>query len=269
MIYNPGELVNKFGRGSYSTPAGKKPVSLPALRFFLSVFAGPMLWLRRKAGKGLCDDSAWTFASARVADIFESLGGQIIIDGLDNVSNISRPCVFIGNHMSTLETFLLPAIIRPLLPVTFVVKKSLVSLPVFGAIMRSRNPVVVNRVNPREDLAMVIEEGAKRLKDGISVIVFPQHTRCLNFDKSQFNTIGIKLARKASAPIIPLALKTDAWGQGKRIKELGRVRMELPARFKFGTPVEVSGNGKTEHAAICQFIGDIVAGWQLSDGVNI
>ena len=96
-------------------------------------------------------------------------------------------------------------------------------MPFFGPVMCSRDPIVVGRTNPREDLAAVLEGGLERLKKGISIIVFPQHTRSREFNPQMFNSIGVKLAKKAGVPIVPLALKTDAWGQGKKIKELGPV----------------------------------------------
>ena len=101
---------------------------------------------------------------------------------------------------------MLPGIIRPHRAVTFVMKKSLVTLPFFGAVMRSRDPIVVGRTNPREDLTAVLEGGVERLKKGISIIVFPQSTRTPDFDPQHFNTIGVKLARKAGVPVVPAFL---------------------------------------------------------------
>jgi 1-acyl-sn-glycerol-3-phosphate acyltransferase len=80
------------------------------------------------------------------------------------------PVVFVGNHMSTLETFVLPCVIQPVNRVAFVVKESLLTTPFFGPVMRSRDPVVVGRKNPREDLKTVLEQGAEKIKNGISVI---------------------------------------------------------------------------------------------------
>lgn len=265
--FTPNVMRNKFGADAYASPV-KKAVNWPTPSFLLATLFGPMLWLWQMARRKHCDDCAWNYGSAWLADIFENTGGRIIIDGLGHIASLDEPCVIIANHMSTLETFLLPAIIRPHRPVTFIVKESLTTMPVFGPIMRSRDPVVVKRQNPREDLAVVMEDGVKRLQNGISVIVFPQHTRSMKFDADNFNSIGVKLARKANAPAIPLALKTDAWGQGKRVKELGRIRPDLPARFLFGQPLRVTGNGKKEHADICGFIGAKVAEWQKSDGIN-
>lgn len=265
--YN-GELVNKYGASAYWSSPGQKKASLPTARFLSETAFGPLYWLWRLAARNKCDDTAWNYGSAWLAEIYENMGGLIELTGIDNFATLGEPCIFIANHMSTFETFLLPGIIRPHRPVTFIVKKSLVTIPVFGPIMRSRNPVVVERVNPRADLAVVLEEGAKRLQDGISLVVFPQHTRSLKFDPQQFNSIGIKLARKTNAPVIPLALKTDAWGQGKRIKELGKIRPDLPVRFKFAPAMRIAGNGRQEHAWICNFIEETVAAWQAVDGVN-
>ena len=170
--------------------------------------------------------------------------------------------------MSTLETFMLPGIIRPHRAVTFVMKKSLVTLPFFGAVMRSRDPIVVGRTNPREDLTAVLEGGVERLKKGISIIVFPQSTRTPDFDPQHFNTIGVKLARKAGVPVVPLALKTDAWGTGKKLKELGPIKSGLPVRYKFAAPMDIHGNGREEQAFICDFIGTQLASWRKEDGIN-
>lgn len=268
MIEFSGELISKYGPSGYRTEPLHDKAALPTAKFLLGTALGPLRWLWRRAVENSCDDAAWNYGSIWFGEVFEGIGGQIELAGMENFSGLNEPCIFIANHMSTLETFLLPGVIRPYLPVTFIVKKSLTTMPFFGSIMRSRNPVVVERVNPRADLATVLEEGAKRLQAGISVIVFPQSTRCLNFEPAKFNSIGIKLARKTNAPVVPLALKTDAWGQGKKIKELGKVRPDLPARFKFAPVMRITGTGKKEHEQICDFIGETVTAWQAQDGIN-
>lgn len=256
----------KYGYGSaYSTdPSAVGSSAFPTASFYFRLLAGPLSSLARKAAVGKCDDREWTRHSIWFGDVLEKTGCRIEIDGMDVMDGFDGPCVFVANHMSTLETFLLPGIIRPRKPVTFVVKESLVKMPFFGPIMRSRNPVVVRRANPREDLKTVLEDGAARLADGISMIVFPQHTRSVNFEPGQFNTIGEKLAARAGVPVIPAALKTDAWGQGKKIKELGRIRPELTVRVRFGEALDASD--RKNHARICTFIGDTLSEWQERDG---
>ena len=268
--YDNTKMRDKYGRGKTYSSAPHSPSrfvrAFPSLRFYIRLAKGPVQWLFRKGAA--CDDIAWVYASAWCGDELERTGGTIEIEGLDNVAELDEPCVFVANHMSVLETFFLPAIIRPILPVTFVVKQSLVSMPLFGPVMRSRDPVVVGRKNPREDLMAVLSGGAAKLANGVSIVVFPQHTRSRDFDPGQFNSIGEKLAARAGAPVVPVALKTDAWGLGKKIKELGRIRPDLPVRFAFGKPIKIIGKGKAERAQICEFIGDRVAKWKKEDGVN-
>lgn len=260
-------MPNKYGSASsYRTPAeGKGRSRFPGLSFYFRLLAGPLLGLYWKAARGKCDDFEWTRHSNWFGDVLESVGCEIDIEGLDVLDEIDGPCVFVANHMSTLETFLLPGIIRPRKPVTFVVKESLVTMPVFGPIMRSRNPVVVRRANPREDLKVVMTEGVERLKNGISMIVFPQHTRSVDFIPANFNTIGEKLAARADVPVVPIALKTDAWGQGSKIKECGKIRPDLPVRARFGE-IFPDASDRGIHERICAFIGNTLSEWQAKDG---
>ena len=270
--FSEGVIPNKFGTGdSYRGPRvtpGPLTRMAPRLAFYTRLFLGPVAWLSRRAAQGRCDDAAWTYASDWVTDLMERLGCPVDIDGMDAITATEEACIFVANHMSTLETFMLPGIIRPRRPVTFVVKESLVTMPFFGPVMRSRDPIVVGRTNPREDLAAVLEGGVERLSRGVSLVIFPQSTRSLTFDERHFNSIAVKLARKAKAPLVPVALKTDAWGQGRKIKELGPVMPGMPIRYRFGAPLRVSGNGKEEQAAICDFIASALSGWQAKDGIN-
>jgi 1-acyl-sn-glycerol-3-phosphate acyltransferase len=185
------------------------------------------------AKKGIYTEGDWAKSSLHILNALESCGVEIDIQGMEHVCASTEPCVFIGNHMSTLETFILPTLIAPYRSATFVVKKSLVDYPLFKWLMRSRNPVVVNRTNPREDLKTVLNEGCIRLAQGTSVIVFPQTTRAAAFNPEQFNSIGVKLAKKAGVPIIPIALKTDAWGNGTRIKDFGVIDPAKKVNFEF------------------------------------
>jgi 1-acyl-sn-glycerol-3-phosphate acyltransferase len=163
--------------------------------------------------------------------------------------------------MSILETFVLPGIVAPFRETTFVVKQSLVEYPVFKHVMRSRNPVAISRTNPREDLRAVLEGGEQRLNAGISIVVFPQTTRTTVFDPADFNSIGVKLAKKAGVPVVPVALKTDAWGNGRYLKDFGKIRPSSKVHFAFGKPLWVQDRGREEHDEIVQFIVEKLAEW--------
>ncbi len=148
------------------------------------------------------------------------------------------------------------------MPVTFIVKRSLTTMPIFGPIMRSRDPITVGRTNPREDMVTVMTEGTARLKAGTSVIVFPQATRYQVFRTDHFNSLGVKLAARAGVPVMPVAIKTDFWRPGSGwLKDFGPLDRRQTVHMEFGAPLAITGNGKEQHEAVVEFIRSRLVAW--------
>jgi len=226
-------------------------------RFLFIVFSASV-----KAKRAFYDGADWTRSSFDTLRALESVGVSFEITGVEHLKALRMPCVIIGNHMSVMETTVLPGIVQPIKPVTFIVKESLLAYPFFKHVLKSRDPIAVTRTHPRRDFKTVLEEGMIRLRQGISIIVFPQTTRTHRFEPSQFNSIGIKLAQRAGVPVVPLALMTDAWGNGRWLKDFGRIDPSKHVRFSFGEPMWVQGRGADEHRAVIQFIEERLEKWR-------
>jgi len=255
-----------FSLDTYITPVQEQLSLIDRLRrdnrlYFTLKYANCVLYTRKEAKRKIYDTGRWADSSYYIFRIIEETGGRFSITGMENIKKPQKPVLFIGNHMSTLETMILPCIIAPHREVTFVVKESLVKHPLFGDVMRSRNPVVVGRTDPRKDLDAVMNGGAELLKNGVSIVIFPQSTRSVEFKPEEFNSLGVKLAKKAGVEVVPLALKTDFWGNGKYIKELGPLDHRKTIHFKFGEPFRVTGNGKEENQRIIDFIQSNLREW--------
>jgi 1-acyl-sn-glycerol-3-phosphate acyltransferase len=229
--------------------------------YFTLKYAGTVFRTRKEAIRKIYDTKAWTDSSFEIFRFIEKTGGKFHITGMENITKPAGPVLFISNHMSTLETMILPSIIGPHRELTFVVKESLVKHPLFGDVMRSRNPIVVGRTDPRKDLEAVMNGGVDLLSKGVSIIIFPQSTRSLDFRPEDFNSLGVKLAKKAGVEVVPIALKTDFWGNGKWIKELGPIDANKPIHIKFGEPFSIIGNGKAENQRIIDFIQNSLKEW--------
>jgi 1-acyl-sn-glycerol-3-phosphate acyltransferase len=256
-----------FDSYTYDTPE-KKHLSLKEKMllnnrlYFILKYAGVVLRTRKEAIRKIYDTKAWTDSSFEIFRFIENVGGKFHISGMENIIKPAGPALFIGNHMSTLETMILPSIIGPHRELTFVVKESLVRHPLFGDVMRSRNPIVVGRTDPRKDFEEVMNGGMELLSKGVSIIIFPQSTRSVEFKPEEFNSLGVKLAKKAGVEVVPVALKTDFWGNGKWIKELGQIDSNKPIHFKFGEPFRITGNGKEENQRIIDFIQNSLKEWK-------
>jgi 1-acyl-sn-glycerol-3-phosphate acyltransferase len=252
-----------FKDGVYET--APCPVSFCARHFPSLVFYRYLLPIvfrsSAKAKRSLYDSAAWCASSLEVLRALEHVGVSVEITGADHFLSLEGPCLFVANHMSTLETFVLPSIIGPFRSLTFVVKQGLLDYPVFRHVMRSRDPITVLRENPRDDLKAVLEGGVEKLKAGWSLIIFPQSTRYAVFDPKIFNSMGIKLAKRANVPLIPIALKTDAWAEGKYVKDLGRVYPSRKVHFAFGKPLWVKDRGNEEHNEVISFIISKLKEW--------
>lgn len=236
--------------------------SFPSFIFYLK-FMGIIQRAAVIAKRGEYDAAAWNASSFEVLDQLENIGVKIEVTNPQVVEKVGGACVFIGNHMSMMETLLLPGILLPLKQVTFVVKQDLLEYPVFQHIMRATDPIAVTRTNPRQDLKTVMSEGMEKLKSGCSVIVFPQTTRAHDFDPAQMSTIGVKLAKKAGVPVVPVALKTDTWTNGKLLKDFGRFDLTRTSHFTFGEPFMVEGKGSEEHDAVNNFIVEKLKAWSV------
>ncbi|MGH8020736.1 MAG: lysophospholipid acyltransferase family protein [Opitutaceae bacterium] len=234
--------------------------AFPGLAFYSRIGA-VVVKASRKAKAGRYDDREWIKSSLATIRAIEAVGGRLVIENVAAFSRLPGPSIVVGNHMSTLETFVLPGVLVPHRRATFVVKRELVEMPVFKHVMISRRPVVVGRTNPREDLRTMMEEGEERLRAGMSLVVFPQTTRAASFTPAEFNSIAVKLARRAGVPVVPLALRSDLWGIGKRVKDCGPVQPDLPVRFSFGEPIEVTGTGRDAHETVVRFISGRLHDW--------
>ena len=210
---------------------------------------------------GKYDRERWATSSFSVIKILESVGGRLHVSGLREVTKHTAPFVYVANHMSMLDTLLLPCIALALNDVSFVVKEGLLRYPLFGPVMRAVHPIAVTRDSPREDLKKVLREGRDVIAKGSSIVIFPQASRNTVFDLASFNSLGVKLARRTGVPVVPVALKTDFQGNGRFIRDLGYINPGKSIYIKFGLPMAVEGGGRATHRKITEFIADSLREW--------
>ncbi len=252
----------------YETPADKlgKPI-FPGLKFYINALR-IVLYSNIQAKRRLYNRYNWVGSSIDILHSIERSGVKVRVEGIKNICAFDGPAVFASNHMSTLETFLFPTFIQPQKPVIYVIKKELATYPLFGPVARARSPIVVGRANPREDLQVVLNEGSENIQEGKSIIIFPQKTRSDFFKPSEFNSLGVKLAKRNNVPVIPTAIYTKAWGTGKLIKDVGKIDPSENVYMSFGKPIFITGSGSEEHQQVLDFIGAKFKEWGKEDHIR-
>jgi 1-acyl-sn-glycerol-3-phosphate acyltransferase len=252
--------------GEYHTQPDYRP---PFMYRVLGRFDAWYYWLglivilhaRKLAGRGQFTFDQWASHSFWTLRNVELCGGHAHITGCDNLSRLQGPAVFVANHMSMLETFLLGALLVPYRDASVVVKQSLVEHRIFGKVMRATLPIQVGRINPREDFKQVMTQGQEAIRSGRHVLIFPQATRNTVFHPAEFNSMGVKLAAKAGVPIVPIALKTDFQGIGGLLRDFGPVDRTKDVFITVGPPLDVKVNPRQVHQQCADFIASHYQSW--------
>jgi 1-acyl-sn-glycerol-3-phosphate acyltransferase len=130
-----------------------------------------------------------------------AVGVKVRVHGLERVNN-GEPYIFASNHVSWFDV---PALAKVLPRYKFVAKAELFKVPIFGKAMRAAGMIEIQREN-RKAAFGAYDVAAERIRDGNSVVVFPEGTRGHAYPLRPFKKGPFVLAIVAGVPIVPIIL---------------------------------------------------------------
>jgi len=131
------------------------------------------------------------------------------ITGLEHIEK-DKTYIVVSNHLSYLD---IPTLFRILpLNLHFIAKHQLKKAPFIGWYMRATGMIFINRENGRA-AAKSLDEAALLIKNGKTVLIFPEGTVSEDKKIKRFKKGGFSLALKSGIEILPLSLKgtSDIW----------------------------------------------------------
>lgn len=141
--------------------------------------------------------------------------------------------VVLSNHQSSWETFALQQLVRA--PV-WVAKRELFWLPLFGWGLAALRAVAIDRSSGKEAMNSIVRNGATRLRQGHSVVIFPEGTRVAPETRKRYKLGGAVLAVATGVPVVPVAHNAGRfWGRRRLAKSPGTVRLRV------GEPIASAG----------------------------
>lgn len=138
----------------------------------------------------------WIWAPAMLA----LSGVELEVDGAE--IDWSKPHIFVMNHQSALDV---PAAFQALRAnLRFIAKKELARVPFLGWYMTATGMIFVDR--EKRSAARSLERAGRRIREGASIIAYPEGTRSRDGYMRPFKKGVFVVALEAGVPIVPVAV---------------------------------------------------------------
>ncbi len=187
--------------------------------------------------------------------VMQLFGSTLTVYGEENLPE-HGPVVFVGNHQGYADIFSYFAAFKKF-QFAFVAKKDLGDLPFYGKWIARIRSVFIERDDPRASLE-AINRGIEYIKDGFSLVIFPEGTRSKGPDPGEFQKGALKLATKPGVPIIPVSLN----GSYKMFEEQGHLT-GAHIDIIVHEPIPTAGLSRKEEKALPDIVEKIIV-----DGVR-
>ena len=128
---------------------------------------------------------------------------KVTVNGLSNVDP-SKSFIYMSNHQSNFDIPVLLAYIPG--QFRWLAKAELFKIPIFGHGMRGAGYISIDRFN-RDSAFQSIDQAAKKIKDGVSVMIFPEGTRSKDGRIRSFKKGGFIMALNSGVPIVPVVVR--------------------------------------------------------------
>ncbi len=177
---------------------------------------------------------AFDIIQKKTRGLMRDTGSEVTVVGAENIPDC--PVLYVGNHRSYFDILTL----YPLFPqeTAFVAKKEMETWFTLAEWMKLGGCQFLDRQDLKAGLKTILA-GVDEVKNGTSLFIFPEGTRCESediLDLLPFHEGSMKIASRAGCPVVPVAITgtRDIWEN-----HLPWIR---PARVtaQFGEPFYIS-----------------------------
>ena len=164
---------------------------------------------------------------------------KVSVKGYQHI-NLKKPCIYMSNHLSNFD---IPVLLANL-PAQFrwLAKAELFKIPIFGHAMQRAGYISINR-SDRKSAIESLKRAAMSVKDGTSIMIFPEGTRSQEHAIQPFKKGGFVLAVDSGVPIVPIVINGtwDIMSKDRILIRSGNVVLNITE------PIETSAyNRKTK-----------------------
>jgi 1-acyl-sn-glycerol-3-phosphate acyltransferase len=166
---------------------------------------------------------AQNYATVMLKWVEWSLGITCEVEGWEHVPN--HPVVAMAKHQSAWETLFMESRFPPQ---CWIIKRELLWLPFVGWGLYAIRCIAINRSSGHSARDQIVEQGRRRLAQGMWVSIFPEGTRIAPGKVGRYGIGGALLATRTGTPILPIAHNAgEYWGRYAFKKHPGRIKVVI------------------------------------------
>ncbi|CAI8806601.1 MULTISPECIES: lysophospholipid acyltransferase family protein [Bacillus] len=178
-------------------------------------------------------------------------GSTVQVNGIENVPK-DKPVLVVSNHQSDMDIPVLLGYLNK--PIGFVSKAEIKKFPIVPTWMELMNCVFMDRSNRRQSL-QAIKDGIELLKNGHSIVIFPEGTRSKAGEMGEFKAGSFHLAVKAGVAILPVTVD----GTYKMFEANGNRMKPAHATVTISKPITPEQYASMDIKELTQHTKDIIA----------
>jgi 1-acyl-sn-glycerol-3-phosphate acyltransferase len=215
----------------------------------VSLFYNLRYWYLGKVGKKEKQAEVLYKTTSRWArNMVRFTGTKIEVTGEENIPD--RNVLFVSNHQGNFDIPIMMGYIPKLKG--FVAKVELEKMPLVSGWMKRLGCLFLDRKDPRQSLKTILK-GIESLKEGHTLVIFPEGTRSKGNTMGEFKKGSLKLAIKSGVPIVPVTID----GSYKIMEEKKRIS-KTKVNITIHPPIYMEDLTKEEKDNLTNQVYDII-----------
>lgn len=146
----------------------------------------------------------WSWAPFLAKVLIFLLNYRVHITGIENLPKDNTNVCYISNHQSLLDICAYVGILK--LKASPIAKIEVLKAPFVGSFAKGVGAILLDRKSPKSSIKAILD-GTKELKEGKSVIIFPEGTRSKDLKMNEMKAGSYKMALRAESTIVPLTIQ--------------------------------------------------------------
>lgn len=218
--------------------------------FLLSLILLPIEWIIGKFNKNTKDITSLRIVQGAFHIILFLSGVKTTVIGKENIPT-DEPLLFVGNHRGFFDVIISYTFMKN--ATGFVAKKEMRKALIIRRWMENLYCLFLDRENMKEGLKTILQ-GIDYVKNGKSIVIFPEGTRNKGDGVQDFHAGSFKFAEKTGCKIIPVAQNNTEAIFEKQFPWIKSAHTVI----EFGKPIDLNDLSKEERKRIAVYTHDLI-----------